>query len=114
MKFLLAILTILIFGGAHMANAKPSNGSLVNGIGGVFIYAKNPQALAKWYTDKLEIKFEYNQQDDSYYVLFPQSDKKFTVLSFFQLKEKKSRTKQFMLNLRLNNLDETLKKLQAN
>jgi len=40
---------------------------MIRGIGGVFLYADNAQALVEWYTQHLGIKFDYEPTERSYY-----------------------------------------------
>lgn len=108
MKVLSFILWISLLAHPVLASKSPP---LVDGVGGVFLYAEDPAGLAKWYKENLEISFETDGKH--YFVIFPQPENKFTVFSIFPAKEKKS-GHQFILNLRLNDLDATLKKLKDN
>jgi predicted enzyme related to lactoylglutathione lyase len=112
MMKVLWIAACLAMGISQAAFAKSSAPSLVGGIGGVFIYAESPAGLAKWYTDKLGIEFQ--REGDHYYVIFPQADEKFTILTLFPIQGKKSSRKSFMLNLVMNDLDGALRRLKAN
>jgi predicted enzyme related to lactoylglutathione lyase len=88
----------------------------VTGIGGVFIKAKDPEALAKWYAENLGIDFA-----EGNYVAFRWLNEKAetpgtTVFSFF-----KESTDYFdpseckyMINFRVNNLHTLLKTLKQN
>ena len=113
MKRLLLALICLTLGATQIADAKSSGPGLVNGVGGVFIYAENTETLANWYAEKLGIGFQHDS-DGHYFTMFPQADGNFTVLSFFPASTaKKVSDRRFVLNLRLNDLDATLKKLRA-
>ena len=89
----------------------------ITGLGGVFIKAKDPKALAKWYEDVLGINFNNNT-----YVDLPFTDEagKITpgsnVLSFF--KEDTAyfnpSEKQVMLNLRVQDLLALIEELKNN
>jgi predicted enzyme related to lactoylglutathione lyase len=46
----------------------------VDGIGGVFLYANDAAALAKWYGDVLGIELVGNEKCDNYYMQFEQRD----------------------------------------
>ena len=89
----------------------------VTGIGGIFIKARDPKALAAWYSDHLGVPrangaipplFQWRDHDDPQRVgntvwgLF-QSDTKYFAPS----------TAPFMINYRVNNLDRLLARLRA-
>ena len=44
--------------------------AIVNGIGGVFIYANDPKSLAEWYSHHLGLEFTCDEGDGNYYMLF--------------------------------------------
>jgi predicted enzyme related to lactoylglutathione lyase len=79
----------------------------ITGIGGVFIKARDPKALAAWYQQFLGIGF-----NDGLYVDFPFTDDKgqltpgSNVLSFFKADSKyfDPSEKQVMINLRVQDL----------
>lgn len=88
----------------------------ITGLGGVFIKAANPKALAEWYQQYLGIDFNGNVYKDFPFTdaegrLFPGS----TVLSFFKADSDyfNPSEKQAMLNLRVEGLFELLEKLKA-
>ncbi len=89
----------------------------ITGVGGVFLKAKDPSALANWYQQHLGISFNGNMYKD---FPFTGDDGKvlpgYTVLSFF--KEDTDyfdpSAKQAMINLRVEGLFELLEKLKAN
>jgi D-3-phosphoglycerate dehydrogenase / 2-oxoglutarate reductase len=83
----------------------------VIGIGGIFFRAENPKALAEWYEKHLGIDFGGKAYTD---FPFREKEKGSTALSFFKQDTQyfDPSTKQFMLNLRVDNLDELLKALR--
>lgn len=83
----------------------------VIGIGGVFIKADNPKALAEWYEKHLGIEFGGKVYSD---FQFREKEKGWTAFSFFDAQTKyfEPSAKQFMLNFRVENLDELLKALR--
>jgi len=88
----------------------------VTGLGGVFIKANDPKALAEWYQQHLGINFNGTSYTD-----FPLTDEQGTVfpgsnvLSFFKVDTDyfDPSKKQAMLNLRVEGLFELLDKLKA-
>ena len=88
----------------------------ITGLGGVFIKAKDPKALAAWYQDNLGIGFNNNT-----YVDFPFTgeDGKLTtgsnVLTFFKADSAyfNPSTTPVMLNLRVNDLFALLAELKT-
>ena len=86
----------------------------ITGLGGVFIKATDPKALAAWYQEHLGIDFNGN-----IYVDFPLADQAGVVypggnvLSFFKEDSSyfKPSLKQTMINLRVSDLDGLLKTL---
>jgi predicted enzyme related to lactoylglutathione lyase len=87
----------------------------ITGLGGVFIKAADPQALADWYQQHLGIDFNGN-----IYVDFPLTDSEgkvpagSNVLSFFKADSPyfHPSTKQTMLNLRVSDLQGLLQRLK--
>lgn len=87
----------------------------VNGLGGVFIKAKNPKELCEWYDKHLGTDFGKNT-----YLAFHWRDNQnkeqtgSTTFSFFKEDSEyfAPSTKQTMLNFRVGNLEETLKELR--
>ncbi len=84
----------------------------VIGIGGVFIRAENPKELAAWYQKHLGIDF--GGKVYSHFEFSPE-DKGGTAFSLFDKETKyfEPSAKQFMINFRVENLDELLKALRA-
>ena len=84
----------------------------VTGIGGVFFKADNPKALAEWYQAHLGIEFGGNVYAD---FQFQEREKGWTAFSLFDADTKyfAPSEKQFMINLRVENLDELLKVLRS-
>ena len=87
----------------------------ITGLGGVFIKAKDPKALAAWYAETLGIPF-----NNGVYTDFPFTDEdgKITpgsnVLSFFKADSKyfDPSEKQVMINLRVSDLFALLEELK--
>ena len=86
----------------------------VTGIGGVFLKAKDPDATKKWYSDHLGIKsgqwggtFEWRHAEAP-------SKKGFTAWSIFDESTDYTQpgTKDTMINYRVENLEQLLKKLK--
>ena len=83
----------------------------VTGIGGVFFRAENPKALAAWYEKHLGIEFGGKTYSS---FQFGEKEKGETAFSFFEADTKyfEPSEKQFMINFRVENLDELLKALR--
>ena len=87
----------------------------ITGLGGVFIKAKDPKALAAWYQDALGLAFNNNSYID---LPFTDEDGKITpgynVLSFFKADSNyfDPSDKQVMLNLRVHDLFNLLDELK--
>ena len=84
----------------------------VTGIGGVFFKAQNPKALAEWYQTHLGIDFGGKVYTD---FQFQEREKGWTAFSFFEADTKyfAPSEKEFMINLRVENLDALLETLRA-
>jgi catechol 2,3-dioxygenase-like lactoylglutathione lyase family enzyme len=84
----------------------------VTGIGGIFFKAKNPKALAEWYQKHLGIDFGGKVYAD---FQFQEKEKGWIAFSFFGADTNyfAPSEKEFMINLRVENLDELLKILRA-
>jgi len=96
----------------------PSEGR-IEGLGGVFIYTKNPAVLAAWYRDKLGIELEYNKEEGVFVYLFNQRNidnpelKTFTVFSILPAKGDLEPTRnQYMINFRVDDLDKFRERLR--
>ncbi len=83
----------------------------VTGIGGIFFKSNNPKELAAWYEKHLGIDFGGKVYTD---FQFQEREKGWTAFSFFDTKNTyfAPSTKEFMINLRVENLDELLKVLR--
>jgi len=83
----------------------------VIGIGGVFFKSKDPKALAEWYEKHLGINFSGKVYAD---FQFREKEKGWTAFSFFEENTNyfAPSEKEFMINLRVENLDELLKILR--
>jgi len=81
------------------------------GIGGIFFKANNPKELAAWYEKHLGIEFGGKVYAD---FQFQEREKGWTAFSLFDADTKyfEPSAKQFMINLRVENLDELLKVLR--
>ncbi len=81
------------------------------GIGGIFFKANNPKELAAWYEKHLGIEFGGKVYAD---FQFQKREKGWTAFSLFDTDTKyfEPSAKQFMINLRVENLDELLKVLR--
>lgn len=86
----------------------------VTGIGGVFIKAKDPKALASWYQEQLGVPFGDNLYVQFRWINEDPSAPGSTVFSF--AKEESNyfdpSTKQCMINFRVKDLDGLLEKLR--
>ena len=96
---------------AKIAEAKQAK---VEDVGGVFIYANDPKALAGWYKDKLGIGLVYNAQEGNYYFVFARGNVP-GANTVFAIKPAKSslpaERNQFMVNFRVNDFDSFIKRL---
>lgn len=83
----------------------------VTGIGGIFFKANNPKELAAWYEKHLGIDFGGKVYAD---FQFQEREKGSTAFSIFDVDTKyfEPSAKEFMINLRVENLDELLKVLR--
>ena len=84
----------------------------VIGVGGIFFKAKNPKALAEWYQKHLGIDFGGKVYAD---FQFQEKEKGWIAFSFFDADTNyfAPSEKDFMINLRVENLDELLKALRG-
>ncbi len=84
----------------------------VIGIGGIFFKAQNPKALAEWYQKHLGIEFGGKTYSD---FQFQEKEKGWTAFSLFKADTQyfDPSAKEFMLNLRVENLDAVLEILRA-
>jgi len=92
-----------------------NSGPRVTGIGGIFFKAKDPAALKDWYSKNLGLRiggfgsnFEWHQGMDS-------TKKGFTIWAPFKETTKyfQPSEKQFMINYRVEGLDQLLAKMKA-
>ena len=117
-KITLAILLcaafLLGYGFSRLTGPSPS-GPRVTGIGGIFFKARDPTALKAWYSKNLGIRmgdygsvFEWHQGMDS-------TKKGFTIWAPFKETTKyfQPSEKQFMINYRVEGLDQLLVQLKA-
>ena len=110
---LLATAFIAGYGFSHFT-AKSNTGPRVTGIGGIFFKAKDPKALKAWYSKNLGIRialsgsnFEWRQGTDS-------TKKGFTLWAPFKETTKyfQPSEKQFMINYRVEGLDQLLAQMK--
>ena len=105
---------------------------MISGIGGIFIYSENPGPLAAWYSKIFKLSFdEFEGGNTSYMVFWSKDDnnpKRRLDTTFSIMKAKKPIAKKvnnddktdmygdrnYMLNLRLEDMQETLKHLKEN
>ena len=87
----------------------------VTGIGGVFFKCKDPQKMREWYNKNLELKagpygasFEWHPMGDSTKKGITQWNPFKETTTYFE-----PSTKDFMINYRVENLEELVKQLQA-
>jgi catechol 2,3-dioxygenase-like lactoylglutathione lyase family enzyme len=117
-KFALVILLIITFllgYGFSRLTATPDTRPRVTSIGGIFFKAKDPAALRAWYGKNLGMRmvssgtnFEWHQGADS-------TKKGFTLWAPFKETSKyfQPSEKQFMINYRVEHLDQLLINLKA-
>jgi predicted enzyme related to lactoylglutathione lyase len=100
----------------NKSNSKKQSVRKVTGIGGVFFKCKDPKKIREWYETNLGLNtneygavFEWRQGADS-------TQKGFTTWSPFGEKTKyfEPSTRDFMINYRVNNLEQLLDELQKN
>src|SRR3712207_3230026 len=92
----------------------------VDGIGGIFIYANDPDGLSQWYARHFELDFIYNEEERTYYLEFHYRDdddsskRKSTVFAIYLAEKALGPERlQFMINLRVTDLDALLGRLKA-
>jgi predicted enzyme related to lactoylglutathione lyase len=81
------------------------------GVGGVFLRATDPEKLHAWYEEHLGIK----RTEDGAFAFFSEGPREMTVFTFFPMDTTYfgSSEQRVMLNLRVDDLDAVLAKLQA-
>ncbi len=105
---------------------------MINGIGGVFIFSNNPQQLAEWYQKIFKLNFESFGGGETNFTVFWSKDdnlpKRRLDTTFAIMKAKKPIAEKvnnddktdiygdrsFMLNLRVENMQQTLIRLERN
>ena len=116
--YLSIIAGIIFLGFKNKDTQKPetSTQGKVTGIGGIFFKAKDVKTLKKWYADNLGFPmneygamFEYKRSDDA-------GKKCYLQWSLFNEKTTyfKPSEKDLMINYRVENLEDLLKKMKAN
>lgn len=93
----------------------------IRGIGGVFIYSKDPKALAEWYRDVMGVNVIFTEEYNSYYCEFRYPDKDApygyasTVWSIMKTSKDLDRTApSFCINYSVDNMDEFAEHLADN
>ena len=105
--------------------------SLVNGVGGAFIFSADPKGLARWYWENLGIEFEGDGTGEMFYKVYLALDPRDTsrtldtTLAILKAKISLNQTipevepqsmygdQPFMLNLRVDDLRALLAQLEA-
>ena len=105
--------------------------SLIDGVGGAFIFSEDPKRLADWYAEALGIEFEGSEEFGAFYVRYVAADpddKNWVMDTTFAIMKAKSSVPRmaanegvgqgdmygdqpFMVNLRVRDLDAVLKHL---
>jgi predicted enzyme related to lactoylglutathione lyase len=93
---------------------KPKRRGLVTGIGGIFFKAREPEALARWYRERLGFRIEGTVGVFTWKSSGPRGHKGHTVWAIFPADtEYFGRARQaFMINFRVRELDATLSALR--
>lgn len=102
-----------------MEKQKEKTNQLVAHIGGIFIHCEDPEKIAEWYKTNLGIDYEFAEEYDARYCSFFYLDKKtkqraYLVFSYMRSKHKIPEYRSFTLNLRVENIDTTIKHLKEN
>ena len=98
-------------GAATATGSKAADGEKVTGIGGLFFRAKDPKALAKWYSDHLGINLIPSNPNDSAWrqeagpCAFQPFPEKTTYFG--------NDTKQWMVNFRVRDMDKMAAQLRT-
>ncbi len=105
--------------------------TFVSGLGGAFLFSKDPERLAAWYTDHFAMKFEGSAEFGAFYLVFwgldPDNPKRKLDTTFSIMRAKVDFPERekgpeptdmygdqpFMLNLRVHDLDGLMKHLAA-
>lgn len=92
----------------------------VAGIGGVFLYAKDPSGLAAWYAQHLGIEFRQDEGTEFYYLVFRYRDFDHvarlldTTLAIFPAREPLGDTRsEYKINYRVDDLEGMVAQLHA-
>ncbi len=92
----------------------------VYGIGGVFIYATDPQVLADWYALHFGIEFAYDENKRNFWLLFPSRDDRdpskqtSTVFSIIPAKNSlHSPRGEYMINYKVDDLPAFIEQLAS-
>jgi predicted enzyme related to lactoylglutathione lyase len=89
-------------------------------LGGIFLYSENPKFLADWYSSNFGLTYEYAEDYKAYYISFPYLEeeggkKRYSVFSILYNKHRPFVDgKFFTINLRVSDMEETLKRLIEN
>lgn len=89
-------------------------------IGGVFIYSKDPAALAAWYTKTLGLEFESDTEKGAFYLSFyywDQDNKEKKRLVAWSIMKKDelddNQPRQFMVNYRVKDMNKLVNHLKS-
>ncbi len=89
----------------------------VEDVGGVFIYANDPKALAEWYKDKLGIELAHYDscEEGNYSFVFDLGGGAVTAFAVKQANPRISGPRNhFMINFRVSDFDGFVRQLKAN
>jgi predicted enzyme related to lactoylglutathione lyase len=86
----------------------------VSGLGGVFLKSPDPEKMMEWYSKQFGLFFSYSSHTFQWKDLNDKNHTGHTVLSFFpdDTNYFTPSTKNYMLNLRVSNLNALLKELR--
>ncbi len=105
--------------------------TFISGVGGAFLFSKDPERLAAWYTDHFAMEFEGSAEFGAFYLVYwgldPDNPKHKLDTTFSIMRAKVDQPERvkgpeptdmygdqsFMVNLRVNDMDALLKHLAA-
>ena len=91
---------------------------MIANFGGTFLYSENPEKLAKWYSDKLGLNYEFTKEYEAYYVTFKYLDTKEKIHRYICFSIMKSENRPvykeqlFTINFRVYNMDKMIQQLK--
>ncbi len=95
-----------------------SKKSFIANIGGTFIYSRNPEKLAEWYSEYFGMDYEQSEENNAYYTSLYYKDiktgkKSYIVWSILLNKKRPDvKHKVFCINYRVHNLEKFVKHLK--